>query len=72
MSAQQVPRIPESVDADTNALNKKLHQSLLEDGRIFLSTTRIDENDFFSVAVLSVRTHLQEAALIRASSKSHT
>jgi len=55
---------PETDDGDTNEFNKKLHQSLLEDGRIFLSTTRIDENFFFRVAVLSVRTHLQEADLL--------
>lgn len=46
---------------DTNDMNRKLHQEILKAGRVFLSTTEIDGEFFFRVAVLSVRTHLAEA-----------
>lgn len=45
---------------NSNALNKELHKMILKDGRMFLSTTEVDGNFFFRVAVLSVRTHLEE------------
>jgi aromatic-L-amino-acid/L-tryptophan decarboxylase len=46
---------------DTEEMNRKLHQALLRDGRVFLSTTEVHGTFFFRVAVLSVRTHLKEA-----------
>lgn len=46
---------------DSNRKNRKLHQSILKEGRLFLSTTEVDGTFFFRVAVLSVRTHLEEA-----------
>lgn len=45
---------------DVNELNKKLHKSILKDGRFFLSTTEVDGKFYFRVAILSVRTHLEE------------
>lgn len=45
---------------DTNDLNKKLHKSILKDGRFFLSTTEIDGKFYFRIAILSVRTHIEE------------
>lgn len=51
--------IPEK--GDSNELNRKLHQAILKQGRLFLSTTEVDGKFFFRVAILSVRTHLEEA-----------
>lgn len=48
-------------DGDSNELNRELHQAILKEGRFFLSTTEINGKFFFRVAVLSVRTHLEEA-----------
>jgi glutamate/tyrosine decarboxylase-like PLP-dependent enzyme len=45
---------------DVNELNKELHKSILKDGRFFLSTTEIDGTFYFRVAILSVRTHVEE------------
>jgi len=50
--------LPESGDPDE--FNRQLHKRLLEDGRIFLSTTLIDGAFMFRFAVLSVRTHKKE------------
>jgi aromatic-L-amino-acid/L-tryptophan decarboxylase len=49
---------------DADQMNRKLHQALLKDGRVFLSTTRIDGDFYFRVAVLSVRTHLEQADVL--------
>lgn len=46
---------------NSNELNRELHQSILKQGRIFLSTTEIDGEFYFRVAVLSVRSHIEEA-----------
>lgn len=45
---------------DLNALNRKLHKLILKQGRFFLSTTEMDGDFFFRVAILSVRTHQKE------------
>jgi len=46
---------------NVNELNRELHKKMVSDGWVFLSTTEIDGNVFFRVAVLSVRTHIEEA-----------
>lgn len=46
---------------NVNELNRQLHKKLVSDGWVFLSTTEINGNVFFRVAVLSVRTHIEEA-----------
>lgn len=51
------------INADLDKLNQKLHQAMIEDGRVFLSTTRIEGEFRFRFAVLSVRTHLEEIEL---------
>ncbi|MDX1642490.1 MAG: aminotransferase class V-fold PLP-dependent enzyme, partial [Balneolaceae bacterium] len=47
-------------NADSNEMNRKLHQAILQQGRMFLSSTEINGKFFFRVAILSVRTHLEE------------
>jgi len=49
--------VPESGDA--NAFNKKLLQKILEDGRIFLSSTDLEGRFTLRLAVLSFRSHLR-------------
>lgn len=44
-----------------NELNRELHKRMIADGRIFCSTTEIEGFVFLRVAVLSVRTHIEEA-----------
>jgi glutamate/tyrosine decarboxylase-like PLP-dependent enzyme len=44
-----------------NELNRELHKKMVADGRVFLSTTEISGEFYFRVAVLSVRTHVEEA-----------
>jgi glutamate/tyrosine decarboxylase-like PLP-dependent enzyme len=51
------------VAEDLNQLNQKLHKALVDDGRVFLSTTNIKGNFCFRFVVLSVRTHLREVEL---------
>ncbi len=53
---------PEGVD-DLNKLNESLQKHLLEDGRVFLSTTNINHKFIFRFAILSVRTHKREIDL---------
>jgi aromatic-L-amino-acid decarboxylase len=48
---------PESGDADD--FNRRLLQRLQEEGRVFLSGTRIDGADWLRCAILSFRTHLE-------------
>ena len=50
---------------DVDAFNRRLLRRLQEEGRIFLSGTRIDGGDWLRCAILSFRTHLEhvEAAL---------
>lgn len=47
-------------DGDADELNKQLHQSIIRDGRVFLSTTRHNGHFMFRLAVLSFRTHLEQ------------
>ncbi len=51
---------PDEDESVNDRLNKKLHQLLLEDGRVFLSTTQIEGRFYFRAAILSARTHLGE------------
>ena len=44
-------------------VNRQLHNLMLEDGRVFLSTTSINNEFRFRLAVLSLRTHLTEVEL---------
>ncbi|HET9637975.1 MAG TPA: aminotransferase class I/II-fold pyridoxal phosphate-dependent enzyme [Allosphingosinicella sp.] len=44
---------------DANDFNRLLLQRLQEDGRVFLSGTRIDGADWLRCAILSFRTHLE-------------
>lgn len=48
--------VPENGDA--NAFNKQLVDSIHEDGRVFLSSTNIEDTVYIRLAVLSFRTHL--------------
>ncbi|MCC5940858.1 MAG: aminotransferase class V-fold PLP-dependent enzyme [Balneolaceae bacterium] len=51
---------PDPDEIVNDELNRSLHKLLLEDGRIFLSTTQIGGRFFFRAAILSARTHLSE------------
>ena len=46
-------------EGDANAFNKELTEKIHQDGRIFLSSTHIDETVYLRLAVLSFRTHLE-------------
>lgn len=48
--------VPDQGDADS--LNKRLVEAVLEDGKVFLSSTRINEKFVLRLAVLHFRTHL--------------
>ncbi len=51
-------RWPDARDgSDANAFNKKLLQAILDDGRVFLSSTTIDGVFWIRVAVLCFRSH---------------
>lgn len=54
--------VPES--GDPNAFNKKLVDGIHRDGRVFLSSTHIDDKIYLRIAVLNFRTHLAEVDLI--------
>jgi len=56
--------LPENGDAD--AFNKRLVDAIQEDGRIFLSSTHLDETTYLRLIVLCFRTHLEEAELMLA------
>jgi len=43
---------------DANRFNQKLQQAVLEDGKLFISSTTIDGNYTLRLAVLNFRTHL--------------
>ncbi len=45
-------------EGDSDAFNQRLLQRLQEEGRVFLSGTRIDGADWLRCAILSFRTHL--------------
>ena len=46
-------------NGDANAFNKRLLEAVLEDGRIFISSTMIDGKYTLRLAVLHFRTHLE-------------
>ena len=50
--------VPKQGDADI--LNQRLIKAVLEDGRVFISSTRIDEKFVLRLAVLHFRTHLEQ------------
>lgn len=50
-------------DRDTDALNKELLNYILEDGRIFISSTVLDGHFTLRAAILSFRTHKKEIDL---------
>ncbi|MEM8959845.1 MAG: aminotransferase class V-fold PLP-dependent enzyme [Acidobacteriota bacterium] len=58
----------DSADADdlekANAINQRLRDQLLADGRIFLSTTMLDGRFTLRIAPLSFRTHLDTVDLV--------
>ena len=49
---------------DTNSFNKRLVDEIHRDGRVFLSSTHIDDTIYIRLAVLNLRTHLEEVQLI--------
>jgi glutamate/tyrosine decarboxylase-like PLP-dependent enzyme len=51
-------------EGDANTFNKKLVDEIHQDGRVFLSSTHIDETVYLRLAVLNFRTHLNEIDLI--------
>lgn len=46
-------------EGDVDAFNRRLLQRLQDEGRVFLSGTRIDGADWLRCAILSFRTHLE-------------
>lgn len=46
-------------EGDANEFNKKLVNEIHADGRVFLSSTNIDDTVYIRLAVLSFRTHLE-------------
>lgn len=48
---------------DTNAFNQKLIKAILEDGRVFISSTKIDGKIYLRLTILHFRTHLEEVKL---------
>ena len=55
--------LPSDEKTDANAFNKKLVDALHKDGRVFLSSTNIEETVYLRLAVLSFRTHLEDIEL---------
>lgn len=51
-------------NGDVNSFNKRLIKSIQDDGRIFLSSTTINDVFWIRVAVLVFRTHLQHLNLL--------
>ncbi|MDZ7682861.1 MAG: hypothetical protein U5J63_14385 [Fodinibius sp.] len=56
--------LPEQGNA--NAFNKKLVDEIHRDGRVFLSSTHIEDTVYLRLAVLNFRTHLDEVELMLA------
>lgn len=54
--------VPESGNA--NEFNKRLINEIHRDGRVFLSSTHINETVYLRLAVLNFRTHLEEVNLV--------
>lgn len=48
---------------DPDEFNRRLHRELLNDGRIFLSSTLIDQKFVLRLAIVSARTHLNQVDL---------
>jgi glutamate/tyrosine decarboxylase-like PLP-dependent enzyme len=53
--------VPKS--GDTNVFNQDIVERIMQDGRIFLSSTTIDDVFWIRFAVLSFRTHLKQVQL---------
>ena len=53
--------VPDSGDA--NDFNAKVVEQIMQDGRIFLSSTTLDNIYWIRFAVLSFRTHLEQVEL---------
>lgn len=51
-------------EGDANKFNQLLLHEILKDGRVFLSSTKVDGKFIIRIAVLSFRTHLQTIDLI--------
>ncbi|MCH2046626.1 MAG: aminotransferase class V-fold PLP-dependent enzyme, partial [Saprospiraceae bacterium] len=51
-------------DQDANQFNKKLIQAIQKDGRIFLSSTNINNIFWIRAAIVSFRTHLKQIDLL--------
>ena len=49
--------VPSSGDA--NEFNRKLRDEVVKDGRVFISTTMLNDKFILRVAILSFRTHLK-------------
>ncbi|MEL6257071.1 MAG: aminotransferase class I/II-fold pyridoxal phosphate-dependent enzyme [Bacteroidota bacterium] len=48
---------------DDNTFNQKLIKGILEDGRVFISSTRIEGKIYLRLTILHFRTHLEEVKL---------
>jgi len=55
--------LPSDKNTGANEFNKKLVNALHKDGRVFLSSTNIDDTVYLRLAVLSFRTHLEDIDL---------
>ncbi len=55
--------LPSDEKTDANEFNKKLVDALHKDGRVFLSSTNIENTVYLRLAVLSFRTHLEDIDL---------
>lgn len=49
---------------DTSSLNQQILEQIHKDGRIFISSTKIEKEVWLRVAILSFRTHLKEIDLL--------
>ncbi|MDZ7692182.1 MAG: aminotransferase class V-fold PLP-dependent enzyme [Balneolaceae bacterium] len=54
--------LPDS--GDPNTFNKKLVDAIHEDGRVFLSSTHIEETIYLRMAILGFRTHKKQVDLV--------
>lgn len=55
--------VPSDEQTNANEFNRKLVDALHKDGRIFLSSTNIEDTFYLRLAVLSFRTHLEDIRL---------
>ena len=49
---------------DPSSLNQQILEQMHKDGRIFISSTKIENEVWLRVAILSFRTHLKEIELL--------